>query len=145
VDSAPTGTGSEVYSPVWVILNSNPEKVLTIVRTKKHTVLFNLFYNTLGIAVHHVSESVLRFLRLRCDKCEVEHDANSQNVVTLSSKQLGSILLPTVQHLLQLLIRIPVHPGIFSSGTVVVNPKKIDDGLNSFGAIHGCLFELRLV
>ncbi len=69
VDSAPGGTPSEVYSPVWVILYSNPEEILSIVRTKEHTVLFNLFHDTLWVAVHQVSESVLRFLALRCDKC----------------------------------------------------------------------------
>ena len=74
VDSAPTGTGSEVYTPVWVILDSNPEEVLPIVRTKEHTVLFNLFYNTLWVAVHQVSKSVLCFFRFRSDKSEVKHN-----------------------------------------------------------------------
>lgn len=74
VDSVPGGTGSEVYSPVWVILYINPEEVATIVRTKKHTVLFDLFNNTLGVVVHEVSESVLRFVTLRGDKCKVKHN-----------------------------------------------------------------------
>lgn len=74
VDSVPGGTGSEVYSPVWVILYINPEEVATIVRTKKHTVLFNLFHNTLWVVVHQVSESVLRFVTLRGDECKVKHN-----------------------------------------------------------------------
>ena len=74
VDSVPTGTGSEVYTPVWVILDSNPEEIATIVRTKEHTVLFNLLDNTLWVVVHQVSESVLRFVTLRCDECKVKHD-----------------------------------------------------------------------
>ena len=74
VDSVPTGTGSEVYSPVWVILDSNPEEIATIVRTKEHTVLFNLLDNTLWVVVHQVSESVLRFVTLRGGKCKVKHD-----------------------------------------------------------------------
>lgn len=81
VDTAPTGTLLEIYTPVWVILYINPEKVLTIVRTKKHTVFFNLFHNTLWVAVHQVSESVLRFVRLRSDKSEVKHN---QIVLTCS-------------------------------------------------------------
>lgn len=52
VDSVPGGTGSEVYSPVWVILYINPEEVATIVRTKEDTVLFNLLDNTLWVVVH---------------------------------------------------------------------------------------------
>jgi lauroyl/myristoyl acyltransferase len=140
VDSAPTGTGSEVYCPVWVILYINPEEVFPIVRTKEHTVLFNLLHNTLWVVVHQVSESVLRFVRFRSDKSEVKHVRNSQNVVTLSSKQLGLILLPTHQHLLELLIRIVVHPEILSGGLSVHNPKEINDGLNSFEAIHVVCF-----
>lgn len=52
VDSLQTGTPSEVYNPVWVILDSNPEEVATIARTKEHTVLFNLLDNTLWVVVH---------------------------------------------------------------------------------------------
>lgn len=74
VDSVPGGTGSEVYRPVWVILYINPEEVATIVRTKKHTVLFNLLDKTLWVVVHQVSESVLRFVTLWCDKCKVKHN-----------------------------------------------------------------------
>lgn len=74
VDSVPGGTGSEVYSPVWVILYINPEEVLAIVRTKEDTVLFNLLDNTLWVVVHQVSESVLRFVTLGGDKCKVKHN-----------------------------------------------------------------------
>lgn len=73
VDTAPTGTLLEIYTPVCVILYINPEEVFGIVRTKKHTVFFNLLHNTLWVAVHQVSESVLRFVRFRSDKSEVKH------------------------------------------------------------------------
>lgn len=59
---------------MWVILYINPEEVATIVRTKKHTVLFNLLDKTLWVVVHQVSESVLRFVTLWCDKCKVKHN-----------------------------------------------------------------------
>lgn len=74
VDSVPTGTGSKIYSPVWVILYINPEEVATIVRTKEHTVLFNLLDKTLWVVVHQVSESVFRFVALGGDKCKVKHN-----------------------------------------------------------------------
>ena len=59
VDSVPTGTGSEVYPPVCVIVDRNPKEVLAIDRTKKHTVFFDLFNNTLWVVVHQVRKSVL--------------------------------------------------------------------------------------
>jgi hypothetical protein len=74
VDTCPTGTPSEVYSPVGVIVDANPEEVATIARTKEHTVVVDLFNNTLGVVVHQVSEPVLGFLTLGSDKCEVKHD-----------------------------------------------------------------------
>ena len=74
MDTAPGGTPSEVYSPVWVILYTNPKEVATIVRTKEHTVLFNLLHNTLWVAVHQVGESVASFVALRGHECKVKHD-----------------------------------------------------------------------
>ena len=74
VGSCPAGTGSKIYSPVWVILYINPEEVATIVRTKEHTVLFNLLDKTLWVVIHQVSESVLRFVTLGSDECKVKHN-----------------------------------------------------------------------
>ena len=73
VDSVPTGTGSELYSPVWVIVDTNPEEVLPIGRTKEETITLRLFYQTLWLVVHQVSKSVLCFLRFGCHKCKVVH------------------------------------------------------------------------
>ena len=73
VDSVPTGTGSELYSPVWVIVDTHPEEVLPIGRTKEETITLRLFYQTLGLVVHQVSKSVLCFLTLWGNKSEVVH------------------------------------------------------------------------
>jgi hypothetical protein len=52
VDSVPGGTGSELYSPVWVIVDAHPEQVLLIGRTKKETITFVLIYETIRIVLH---------------------------------------------------------------------------------------------
>jgi len=44
VDSVPTGTGSELYTPIGVILYINPEEVLPIDRTKEEAIALELFY-----------------------------------------------------------------------------------------------------
>jgi len=64
----------EFYPPVCIILYINPKEVATIVRTKEHTVLFNLLHNTLWVAVHQVGESVASFVTLRGHECKVKHD-----------------------------------------------------------------------
>lgn len=83
VDSAPGGTPSEVYIPVGIIVDRNPEMVFVVDRTKEETITPELFYNALGIVLHFVSETVFRFLRFRAHKClsfvcnercEVKHD-----------------------------------------------------------------------
>ena len=73
VDSVPTGTGSELYSPVWVIVDAHPEEVLAIGRTKEETITLRLFYQTLGLVVHQISKTVLCFLRFGAHENEVLH------------------------------------------------------------------------
>lgn len=79
---------------MWVILYINPEEVATIVRTKEHTVLFNLLDKTVWVVVHQVSESVLRFVTLRGNKCvwwgdwfgvkcKVKHDRNCVDLISI--------------------------------------------------------------
>ena len=73
VDSVPTGTGSELNRPVWVIVDAHPEEVLPIDRTKEEAIALELFYQTLWLVVHQVSKSVLCFLTLWRNKSEVRH------------------------------------------------------------------------
>lgn len=68
---------SKFYPPIGVIIEINPKKVFVISRTKEGTIVLELFYYTLRIAVHHVSKPVLSFLTFRGDECEVHHDRNS--------------------------------------------------------------------
>lgn len=62
----------------------------------------------------------------------------SKNVETVSVKQFGLILLPTHQHLLQLLIRIAMHKNIVVVQTIVMQTQQIHDGLYQLEAIHCC-------
>jgi len=54
--SAPIGTRSELYIPVWVIVYINPEPIWpmsrTMNRTKVNRIAFDLVYFALGIATH---------------------------------------------------------------------------------------------
>jgi hypothetical protein len=52
VVSVPTGTGSELNLPVWVIVDTHPEQVLQIGRTKKETIAVVLIYETIRIVLH---------------------------------------------------------------------------------------------
>ena len=44
MDSVPTGTRSELYCPVCVIVDADPEEVLPIDRTKEEAIALELFY-----------------------------------------------------------------------------------------------------
>jgi len=60
----------------------------------------------------------------------------SHHIVSITSKHSRLILLPTIEHLLQLSIIIAVHPLVYLGGCIVVQSEKLLDGGDGLGAVE---------